>query len=256
VQSPNTLIATLATGDPGRTYTLLRQKMLAGSGGTIESVTDEEAFRAMHLLAKLEGVSIEPATGVAFAGLIKCVRSGQVKPNDIVVINCSGHTTPVERNILGEGWSRDLVLPTKSMEENSEEGLLAALSRVGIDRFPSIAIVDDDAVARRLIRRILQSQGNFNLFEATNGKEAVELAQKEHPSLMLLDLMMPEMDGFAVIDRLQANPDTADIPIIVVTAKELTKAENDKLQGHIQSLMQKGSFVSDDLVDEVRALLG
>lgn len=256
VRSPNTLIATLATGDPGRTYTLLRQKMQAGGGGTFESVTDEEAFRAMHLLAKMEGVSIEPATGVAFAGLIKCVRSGQVKPTDVVVINCSGHTTPVERNILGEGWAKDITLPTKSMEENSEEGLLAALSGVGIDRFPKIAIVDDNPDARRLIRRILQSQGNFSLSEATNGKEAVELALKEHPSLIILDLMMPDMDGFAVMDQLQSHPDTADIPIIVVTAKELTPAENTKLSGHIQSLMQKGSFVSDDLIDEVRALLG
>ncbi len=256
VQSPNTLIATLATGDPGRTYTMLRQKMMAASGGTFESVTDEEAFRAMHFLAKMEGVSVEPATGVGFAGLIKCIRSGQVKPDDVVVVNCTGHTMPVERNILGEGWSRDLVLSAKSMNESSEEGLLAALSQVGIDRFPRIAIVDDNPDARRLIRRILQSQGNFTLFEATNGKEAVELAQKEHPNLIILDLMMPEMDGFAVMDKLQSRPDTADIPIIVVTAKELTPAENEKLRGHIQSLMQKGSFLGDDLADEVHALVG
>lgn len=256
IQSPNTLIATLATGDPGRTYTMLRQKMMAASGGTFESVTDEEAFRAMHLLAKMEGVSVEPATGVGFAGLIKCIRSGQVKPDDVVVVNCTGHTMPVERNILGEGWSRDLVLSAKSMNESSEEGLLAALSQVGIDRFPRIAIVDDNPDARRLIRRILQSQGNFTLFEAATGKEAVELAQKEHPTLIILDLMMPEMDGFAVLDKLQSRPDTADIPIIVVTAKELTPAENEKLRGHIQSLMQKGSFLGDDLADEVHALVG
>jgi threonine synthase len=55
VQSPRTLIATLATGDPGRTYTVLRQKMLDASGGIFESVTDEEAYRAMHFVAKMEG---------------------------------------------------------------------------------------------------------------------------------------------------------------------------------------------------------
>ena len=76
VQSPHTLIATLATGDPGRTYTVLRQKMLAASGGTFESVTDEEAYRAMHFLAKMEGLSVEPAAAVAFAGLVKLVRPG------------------------------------------------------------------------------------------------------------------------------------------------------------------------------------
>jgi threonine synthase len=256
VRSPNTLIATLSTGDPGRTYTLLRKKMLAASGGVFENVTDEEAFRAMHFLAKMEGLSVEPASGVAFAGLVKLVRAGQIKPTDTVVINCTGHTTPIERNILGEGWSRNMVMPSQNMEENTEEGLLAALSKVGLDRFPRIAIIDDTADARRLIRRILQSQGNFTLFEASNGQEGLALVNKEHPNLIILDLMMPEMDGFSFLDRLQSNPDTAEIPVIVVTAKELTTAEKAKLQGHIQSLMVKGEFLNDDLSDEVRALLG
>jgi threonine synthase len=142
------------------------------------------------------------------------------------------------------------------LEESSEEGLLAALSKIGVDRFPRIAIVDDTADARRLIRRILESQGNFTIFEATNGVEALDLVRKEHPNLIILDLMMPEMDGFTFIERMQANSDTADTPIIVVTAKELTPAEKEKLRGHIQSLKIKGDFMSDELLDEVRALLG
>jgi threonine synthase len=257
VQSPHTLIATLATGDPGRTYTLLRQKMLDGAGGVFESVSDEEAFRAMHFVAKMEGLSVEPASAVAFAGLVKLVRAGVIKPNETVVINCTGHTMAIESNILGDGWSRDIVLPSSvPANEAVEEGLLAALSKVAVDRFPRIAIVDDNPDVRRLVRRILQSQGDYTLFEATNGREAIALAEKEHPNLMILDLMMPEMDGFAVMESLQANPDTADIPIVVVTAKELTQAEKEQLKGHIQKLMQKGDFMSDDLLDEVRALLG
>lgn len=129
------------------------------------------------------------------------------------------------------------------------------MSKITIDRFPRIAIVDDHPEARRLIRRILQSQGEYTLYEAASGREAIELAQREHPDLIILDLMMPEIDGFGVIEALQAQPETADIPIIVVTAKELTPAEKDRLRGHIQSLMQKGDFMSDDLLDEVRALL-
>lgn len=257
IQSPKTLITTLATGDPGRTYTILRDKMLKSSGGVFESVTDEEAYRAMHFVAKMEGLSIEPAAAVAFAGLVKLVRAGVIKPTETVVINCTGHTMPIEHTVLGEGWSRDIVLPTQAnMEDESmEEGLLAALSKVAIDRFPRVAIVDDNVEVRRLIRRILQSQGDYTLFEATNGREAIELAQREHPNLMILDLMMPEMDGFAVMDQLQANPDTADIPVIVVTAKELTSAEKGRMQGRIQKLMQKGDFLSDELMDEIRALL-
>ena len=255
VQTPNTLIHTLATGDPGRTYTLLREQMMKAQGGVFESVTDEEAFRAMHFTAKMEGISVEPAAAVAFAGVVKLVRSGQIKPNDVIVINCTGHTMPIERNIIGEGWAHKIDMPSQGMEESTEDGLLAALSKVGIDRFPRIAIVDDNPDVRRLVRRILQSQGNYQLYEASNGKDAVGLISKELPDLIILDLMMPEMDGFAVMDALQTNPATALIPIIVVTAKELTAAEKERLKGHIQSLMQKGDFMSDELLDEVRALL-
>ncbi|MPN06970.1 hypothetical protein SDC9_154227 [bioreactor metagenome] len=81
------------------------------------------------------------------------------------------------------------------------------------------------------------------------------MINKELPDLILLDLMMPDMDGFQVMDTLQLNNDTKDIPIIVITAKELTPAEKSRLKGHIQSLMQKGDFMSDELLDEVRALL-
>ncbi len=254
VRSPHTLIATLATGDPGRTYTLLRRQILQ-TGGTFEMVSDQEAFRAMHFLAKMEGLSIEPAAGVAVAGLIKLVRAGQIAPEESVVINVSGHTMPIERNILGEGWSKDVILPSEQMEESAEEGLLAALSKVAIDRFPRIAIVDDNPDVRRLIRRILQSQGDYELFEAANGFEAVELIRSQRPNLVILDLMMPEMDGFAVMEALKADPNTAEIPIIVITAKELSPGEKERLRGHIQTLMQKGDFMSDDLLDEVRAFL-
>ena len=254
VLSPRTNIATLATGDPGRTYTELRKRMLRNGGGTFESVTDEEAFRAIHVLAKMEGLSMEPASAVAFAGLVKMVRSGQIKPSDTIVVNLTGHTLPVEKMILGEGWARNLELPTQVAEDKPEEGLLSALSRISPERYPRIAIVDDHPDARRLVRRILQSQGEYTLFEAENGKEAVALAQKELPDLMVLDLMMPEMDGFAVIDALKANEATASISVVVVTAKELTSDEEARLKGRIDTLMQKGEFLSDELSDEVRSL--
>jgi threonine synthase len=129
------------------------------------------------------------------------------------------------------------------------------LSKVAVDKFPRIAVVDDNPDVRRLIKRILQTQGRFEIHEASNGREAIELAQKILPNLMILDLMMPEVDGFSVMDALQSNPETAEIPIIVITAKELTQNEKQRLEGHIQSLMQKGDFLSDDLIDEVRTLL-
>jgi threonine synthase len=256
VRSPRTLITTLSTGDPGRTYTLLRQRMLesASGGGTFESVSDEEAYRAMHILAKMEGVSMEPAAAVAFAGLIRLARAGKIRPDEVVVVNCTGHTMPVEHTILGEGWARQ-VSPEQAAGETPEEGLLAALNHVTSDRYPRVLIADDTPDARRLIRRILQAQGDYSLFEAADGREAIELARQEQPDLLILDLMMPELDGFAVLDALKADPLTAPIPVIVVTAKELTSVEKARLRGQIHKVMQKGEFLSDDLADEVRALL-
>lgn len=252
VTNPKTRIETLATGDPGRAYEFLRG-YVKSTNGAFESVSDEDAFRAMHILAKMEGISAEPAAAVAFAGLFKLIRAGIIKPNDTVVVNCTGHTMPAEPSILGDNWSRDVKFPTS--EETPQEGLLSALTQVAPERFPKIAIVEDTTEARRLIRRILQSQGNFTILEASNGREGLELIQRELPDLVILDLMMPEMDGFTVIEALRANQETATIPVIVATAKELTQDEKNRLGDQIQSLMQKGDFLNDEFLEEVKLLI-
>ncbi len=252
VTSPKTRIETLATGDPGRTYEFLR-RYVNDSNGAFESVSDEDAFRAMHVLAKMEGISAEPAAGVAFAGLFKLIRAGIIKPSDTVVVNCTGHTMPADPSILGENWSHDVKFPAPA--ETPQEGLLSALTQVAPERFPKIAIVEDTAEARRLIRRILQSQGNFTILEASNGREGLEMILRELPDLIILDLMMPEMDGFTVIEALRSKHETATIPVIVATAKELTTDEKNRLGGQIQSLMQKGDFLNDEFLEEVKALI-
>jgi threonine synthase len=255
VLSPKTRIETLATGEPGRTYTMLRSQVNE-TGGVFESVSDEESFRAMHVLAKMEGISAEPASGTAFAGLFKLARAGVIKPDDVVVVNCTGHTVPAEQFLFNEGWTRDIDLGKKQSEtETPQEGLLSALNNVTPNRFSRVAVVDDTSDARRLIRRILQSQGDFEIFEASNGREGIDLITKELPDLVILDLMMPEMDGYAVLDALRSNTETANIPVIVATAKELTVDEKSRLQGQIQSLMHKGDFLNDEFLDEVRALI-
>lgn len=255
VLSPTTRISTLSTGDPGRTYSLLRTRMLEGPGGTMESVTDEEAFQAMHTLAKMEGLSIEPAAAVAFAGLFKLVRSKQIEPDQVVVVNCSGHTMPIEKSILGDGWVRDIALPFEKIPEQPEEGLLAALELLDRQRIQKILIIDDHEDARRLVCRILQTQGDYIIMEAESGMEALELAQADPPQLVILDLMMPEMDGFMVLDTLQKRPETAEVPVIVITAKQLTAGEKERLRGRIARLMTKGDFLDEELIEEINQVL-
>ncbi len=255
VTSPQTMIATLATGDPGRTYTELRNRILDGRGGSFCSVTDEEAYRAMHLLAKMEGISVEPAAAVAFAGLFQEVRKGTIHPDEVVVVNCTGHTLPIENHILGTVSDQQIDTGEVVSDLGSEEGLLAALNNISLMRYPKIAIVDDEPNVRRLISRILKSQGNYTLFEAIDGRSAIELITREKPDLVILDLMMPDLDGFTVISTIHAQRETRDIPIIVMTAKDLTNQEKIRLKGQIHSLMRKGNFVSEKLLAEVKSLI-
>ena len=106
---PDTHIIILSTGDPGKTYTYL-WNLTQKYGGIMESVTDAEAFAAMRSLAKSEGMAVEPATAVAFAGLEKLLNNKAIEPDELVVVNCTGHTFPVEKHVLGDQWAVDVHL--------------------------------------------------------------------------------------------------------------------------------------------------
>lgn len=261
VHHPNTRVITIATGDPGPAYSFL-YRIIKEHGGAFEDVTDEEVFRALHVLAKMEGLSIEPAAATAFAGLFKLLSTGVIKRHETVVVNCSGHTFPVEKFLLDDNWLK--VVPASVAEatpvptparQPAGEGLLGALDQLD-ERVKRIAIVEDNPEAARLLRRILQTQGEFQVFEAHTGKEGVALIRSTRPDVVLLDMMMPDMDGFAVLDRLKADEELKDIPVIVITAKELTPKDQKRLQGQIEMLMQKGSFMDDELLEGINALLG
>jgi threonine synthase len=248
VLSPSTHITTLATGNPGATYTWLK-RVVDRYGGTFVSATDEEAFRALHVLAKMEGVSAEPATAVAFAGLFKLVRDGVIHHDHVVVVNNSGHTFPVEKQILGDAWSRRKEVSAEATRQ-PQDGLAAALDRLDT-RVKRIAIIEDNPDAARLIRRILQSRGEFLIQEAHGGREGIELVRRRPPDLIILDLMMPDVDGFQVINAMAQDPALASIPIIVISAKTLTSREQSQLSRQTEALLQKGTFTDKELIDQI-----
>ncbi len=265
VLNPQTRVITIATGTPGPAYVFL-SRTIREYGGAFEAVTDEETFRAMHVMAKLDGVSMEPAAATAFAGFFKLISKGVIRRDEVVVVNCSGHTFPVEKHLLGDEWARTLEVPTQvameaievgeRVETHPTEGLLGSLEQLN-GRVQSIAIIEDDPQARLLLRRILQTRGEYRIFEAPDGATGLDLVRRERPDVILLDLMMPGMDGFEVLEALKADESeqggrsVSEIPVIVVSAKELTTAERERLSGRIDMLMQKGSFTDEELLEEI-----
>ena len=255
VLNPQTLITTIATGRPGPAYPFLR-RVIIENGGAFEMVSDEEAFRAMHVMAKMDGISMEPAAAVAFAALFKMVSQGIVKPDDVVVVNCSGHTFPVEKFLLGDDWARsvEVAAEAEAAPLPQEEGLLASLERLD-RRVQRIAIIEDNPEAVRLLRRVLQAHGEYQIDEAYDGEAGLEMVRQAPPDLILLDLMMPKMDGFEVLEALKADECLKEVPVIVVTARDLTVHERQRLSGRVRALWRKGSFLSTDLLEDIEVVL-
>jgi len=118
----------------------------------------------------------------------------------------------------------------------------------------SVLIVEDDQVTREMIRRMLEKEG-WSVAEAENGRVALERLATAQPELILLDLMMPEMDGFQFIANLRQNPDWRTIPIVVVTAMDLTTEDRQRLNGYVEQILLKGTYNRDELLREVSELV-
>lgn len=246
IEDSKTIIVTLATGNPGRAYEILYD-YVEDNGGHFIGASDEEAFNAIRVLARYEGISVEPATGVTFAGLFKLVQQGIIKPDDVVVVNCSGHTLPVEKRILGDQWQRLIDLSgTATTPPVPEEGLASAVQQMSNGQLRRVVVIEDNEAAARLMSRILESRENCEVYMAHNGASGLRVIREVHPDLVITDLMMPDVDGFTMIDTMKEDESLADIPIVVVSAKELTTQEREKLSLQTDLILQKGSFIDED----------
>lgn len=117
-----------------------------------------------------------------------------------------------------------------------------------------ILVIDDDPMAVELVEAILRGE-RFQVRKAYSGAEGITVARQEKPALIVLDLLMPEVDGFTVVEQLRADPVTASIPIVILTSKNLTPEEKKRLNGKISSLARKGEFSRATFVELVRGCL-
>jgi signal transduction histidine kinase/DNA-binding response OmpR family regulator len=141
---------------------------------------------------------------------------------------------------------------TKPIDRHRLAAALRRFRREG-ERRP-VLVVEDDAPTREVIRRALERDG-WAVSEAENGRRALQCIARQVPDLVLLDLMMPEMDGFEFVAELRKSESGRRIPVVVVTARELSAEDRERLKGDVRRVLHKGSFSREELTAELRRAL-
>jgi CheY-like chemotaxis protein len=113
-----------------------------------------------------------------------------------------------------------------------------------------VLIVEDDATNREILARMLRKLGR-KVEEASNGKDALSKVSESQPDLILLDLMLPIMDGLSFLRELRKVQAFRSIPVVVLTAKDLTEEDRQVLRGNVQKILQKGAYNRDELIREL-----
>ncbi|BBM86921.1 response regulator [Candidatus Uabimicrobium amorphum] len=132
--------------------------------------------------------------------------------------------------------------------------LIATIQRLCLPENLSVLIVDDSPEIQEIVKNVLEEHGH-TVTSAYNGKEALQTIERNKPQLILLDLMMPVMDGFEVLDQLHAKNNWRDIPVIVLTAKDLSAEEKKLLQIKAQKVMEKKCFSEKNFIEELKKVL-
>jgi len=145
----------------------------------------------------------------------------------------------------------------KPVDRNHLRAVLGTFRRngSGTDKLPVVMVIDDDIGARAMVRRLLSDEG-WNVIEAENGHMALERLRRGVPDLILLDLMMPVMDGFAFLSELRKNSKYLEIPVVIVTGKDVTEQERRFLNSSIQRIIHKSASDLDNLIREVNNQIG
>jgi CheY-like chemotaxis protein len=139
----------------------------------------------------------------------------------------------------------------KPIDRDRMAAVLRKYSRLSRD---PILVVEDDPNTRDLLRSILTKDG-WSVQTAENGRIALDRVASIRPGLVLLDLMMPEMDGFAFLEEFRKLPSSREVPVIVLTAKDLTGEDRRRLNGHVKRIMAKGEGV-ESVLKKIQELIG
>lgn len=242
---------------------------LPGTKGTVLAIDDDpEVLLLISTHLNQDGLEVYTTT----SGEEGLVLAGRLQPDlitlDVMMPNLDGWT--VLNQLKTDTSTADIPVIMMTMLQDQEMGYSLGASDylmkpVEADRLLAIVrryrepgsagglvlIVEDDMATREVVRHFL-IRDNWSVVEAENGKQGLAVLSKEKPDLVLLDLMMPAMDGFEFVQAMRDNAEWAPIPVIVVTAKELTAEDRSRLNGHVESILLKGVHSREEILEEVK----
>ncbi|WP_298856146.1 response regulator [uncultured Ruegeria sp.] len=235
---PNAPLVLLIDDDP-TVHDLLGRRMRREGYRTLASTKGEEALELARK-TKPDAITLDvfmPAID-GWAVLSKLKDDPELADIPVIMLTFAEDRT----RGLSLGASEYLGKPIDTVE------LLSALKEhCPIVSTPRVLVVEDEAATREMICRVLGKEG-WQIDEAVNGLDALQRLSEAVSDVILLDLMMPEMDGFEFLARMRKNPDWKDIPVIIVTAKTLSSEDRARLNGSVQTLIRKDG-------DEIETIL-
>jgi PAS domain S-box-containing protein len=245
-QPPPGASVVLVIDDDPRVHDLMRRS-LAREGFRVEAASNGEEGLRMARQLRPEAITLDVMMpgmdGWAVLSALK--KDPQLADIPVVML------TIVDDQNMGYGLGAAEYL-TKPVDRDRLAGLLKKYAGEGQTR--TALVVDDEPEARDSLRRLLESDG-WSVEAAADGLLAIEKLKVRRPAVILLDLMMPVMDGFQFVDELRRNAEWRDIPVVVVTAKDLTPEERLRLNGRVGIVLQKGAYQSEELLRETGRLV-
>ena len=233
--------------DDDPTQRELMQRYLRKEGFTV--VTATGGAQGLRLARQLQPAAI--TLDVMMPGMdgwtVLSALKADVQLRNVPVIMLTMVDDPIRGFTLGASE-----YATKPVDRNRLTQILKKF--VALRQKSPVLVIDDEASERSLTRAMLEKEG-WTVVEAENGVKALEQMRLSRPGLIFLDLMMPEMDGFEFAAELWRNPDWRSIPIVVVTARDLTAEDRRRLNGHVETILQKQGDSRESLLSQVRDLL-
>ena len=225
----------------------LMQRYLQKEGFTVRTATGGAQGLRLARLLRPAAITLDVMMPEMDGWSVLSALKGDVALRDIPVIMLTMVDDPVRGFTLG---ASDYA--TKPVNRKRLSQILKKFTCV---RPPCpVLVIDDDSLTRSLTRAILEKEG-WVVSEAANGVEALRAMEKNRPSLIFLDLLMPEMDGFAFAAEVKMRAEWRSIPIVVVTAQDLTSEDRRRLNGHVETILRKQSDSREALLEQVRDLL-